>query len=157
MKHGHNKVGKKTPEYITWGNMVQRCSNLKHPGYKNYGKRGIKVCKRWLIFENFFKDMGVRPSGRSLDRIDNDGNYESDNCRWATTKEQRANMRPISCGPCKQRLFIAMNFQGTMAVSDNQHKFAEQRGLRSENISACLCGKRSQHEGWVFRRFENKT
>lgn len=73
--------------------MTQRCENPKNPNYKWYGKRGIRVCERWREFANFLADMGQCPIGLSLDRIDNNGNYEPGNCRWATLAEQIANKR----------------------------------------------------------------
>ena len=82
-----------TPEIRTWQGMKQRCLNINNNRYKDYGGRGIKVCKRWLKFENFYKDMGERPKGTTLDRIDNNGNYEPSNCRWATPEQQYSNMR----------------------------------------------------------------
>jgi len=74
--------------------MVQRCHNPKDKGYPNYGKRGIVVCEKWKRFEGFYADMGLRPDpGSSLDRIDNNGNYEPGNVRWATWSEQQNNKR----------------------------------------------------------------
>ncbi len=79
--------------YCTWENMIQRCTNFKAINYKNYGGRGIKVCKRWLKFENFLEDMGERPLGKTIDRIDNNQGYHKMNCRWATVQEQNKNKR----------------------------------------------------------------
>jgi hypothetical protein len=89
----HNK--RRTREYTTWCLMKARCNNPKNPAYPSYGGRGIKVCDRWQSsFENFLADMGEKPSSNySIDRIDNDGNYEPDNCRWATSSQQFANTR----------------------------------------------------------------
>jgi len=85
-----------TPAYKSWTCMKQRCLNPNSPKFSIYGGRGIMICERWMVFENFLADMGERPEGTTLDRIDNDGHYESDNCRWATIDVQNNNKKIVN-------------------------------------------------------------
>lgn len=94
--HGHARattVGQ-SPTYQSWSSMIQRCTNPKKAKWPYYGGRGITVCDRWHTFVNFLVDMGEKPEGLTLDCIDNDGNYEPGNVRWATPTEQARNRRP---------------------------------------------------------------
>lgn len=110
------------PEYHVWSDMKQRCLNVNHKNYDSYGGRGITVCDRWLHdFKTFFSDMGQRTSDKhSIDRIDNDGGYAPDNCRWATKSVQNSNVR-IKNGrkylywhKHKQRWYVRENIGGKL-------------------------------------------
>lgn len=131
----------KSLEYASWLHMLNRCGNPKNDGYDGYGGRGITVCKRWLKFENFFEDMGIRKKGLSIERIDNNKGYYKENCKWATTLEQSRNKRPrkknkvgvVGIGwdkqRCKYRVQIGVNgknyFVGRFATLE-QAKTARQ-------------------------------
>jgi hypothetical protein len=101
LRHGHARHGKRSPEYFSWSSMVSRCTDPKRDSFNKYGARGISVCERWNpdrdgSFDNFLADMGPRPKGKTLDRIDPDKNYEPANCRWSTSRIQTHNQRKRS-------------------------------------------------------------
>lgn len=94
-RHGHT-IGGQSPTFKSWLKMRERCNNPTNFNYQWYGGRGISICSQWLnSFQSFLDDMGERPPGQTLDRIDPDGNYEPSNCRWATSSQQRANQRRV--------------------------------------------------------------
>jgi hypothetical protein len=103
----------RTPIHSIWKTMRQRCLNPKNFDYKYYGARGITICERWDKFENFFEDMGHRPEGLSLDRIDNEKGYSKENCKWSNQVDQIANSRPkfkirseTKCKACNNNFWI---------------------------------------------------
>lgn len=89
VKHGMHGTG----AWLSWSDMIKRCTNPRADAYKHYGGRGIKVCERWLEFANFYADMGARPQGMSIERRDVDGNYEPSNCEWMPLSDQANNKR----------------------------------------------------------------
>lgn len=92
--HGMARSGsKRSKEYNIWAAMLQRCNNPNDPNYSRYGGRGVTVCDEWKSFENFYADMGDKPEGKSLDRIDNDKGYNKENCEWRSLHEQSRNKR----------------------------------------------------------------
>ncbi len=114
------------PLYTKWTGMRGRCNNVKDKAYKIYGGRGIKVCERWRIFQNFVNDMGGCPSDEhSIDRIDNDGDYTPENCRWATQQEQMRNTRRT----------INLTYDGRTQCLQ---AWADERGLSKQTLSLRL-------------------
>lgn len=135
-KHGFaRRGGKIIPEYRAWCHMRDRCNRPKCQGYKNWGGRGILVCDRWNSFANFLADMGFKPGLKyTLERIDNDGNYEPENCRWATYSEQHRNKRTTRI----------LSFGGTaLPLKD----WASKLGINESTLS-----KRINHYGWSIER-----
>jgi hypothetical protein len=122
-----------TPTYWVWVGMRTRCLQPKHHTYPNYGGRGIKICERWTTFTNFLEDMGERPEGKSLDRINNDGDYEPSNCRWATPKEQ------------------SMNTRASFLITWNGETLCETDWNKRLGLSAYSVARRLQN-GWSLER-----
>ena len=101
-----------TPTYRTWYSMLERCRNPKNASYGRYGARGIEVCERWHDLQSFVADMGLRPDGMTLDRIDPNGGYEASNCRWALVIDQQRSKRNVRCSVEIARRIRAGEFEG---------------------------------------------
>lgn len=127
----HGLSGSET--YKIWQTMIQRCENPNEDRFERYGGRGIEVCERWKVFENFISDMGLKPSiNMQIDRIDNDGHYEPDNCRWATPK-QNVNNRSVT-------RYLTVD-EETMSLSD----WSERTGIKRQTIVTRL------RRGWTVK------
>ncbi len=130
VKHGGWSIHRRM--YQCWQDMKQRCYNPNNHNFKNYGERGIKVCQEWHTFEQFFADMGPMPDGLTLDRIDNAGNYEPSNCRWATKQQQRQNQRNKNQNAGKTHCR-----RGHPLSDDNVYHFVSTKGYRCRMCRTC--------------------
>lgn len=129
---------KDNPAYTSWHGMRQRCNNSNDKDYARYGGRGIKVCKRWDSFFVFLADMGERPSSQhSIDRIDNDGDYEPSNCRWASRKEQTHNSRVAKLDAKKVQDIRSKYLRGIVTQTDIGRLF----GIDQSVVSRIINGK----------------
>lgn len=146
-----------TPEYAVWNAMLQRCSNPRHKKWKDYGGRGIRVCERWLQFENFIADVGRRPAPHlELDRADNDGDYAPHNCRWISRRDQTNNTRRnvfIEFGG--ERLTIAQ-WASRLGIPRRTIAYRHAKGATAEVAlsKSTFQGRRSDLERLKFRQLE---
>lgn len=124
---------RRSPTYKSWLSMRARCNNPGSGNWAEYGGKGIKMCDRWLSYENFLTDMGERPPGHSIDRIDNDGDYTPENCRWATQRQQNRNQR-------RNRLITHQGATKCLA------EWAEESGVAQQLLRSRL------ERGWTFER-----
>lgn len=132
-KHGMRS----SPAYRSWIQMRTRCKNPNHHAYSEYGGRGIGVCPRWDSFENFLADMGERPEGKSLDRIDPNGNYEPGNCRWAAPNIQAQNKRTAKLATSDVEAIRSL-----LDRNESQQLIARMFGVSASMISKIKAGAR---------------
>lgn len=132
-----------TREYKSWDSMKQRCLNPNDDNYKYYGVRGIKICDRWKdSFKNFLEDLGERPDGHTLDRINNEGNYEPKNCRWSNPSQQTRNQRPA----------VLIEYNGIKMIPKD---WAMKIGISRITLRKYL--KRGESIGEIMYRFSNNN
>lgn len=127
--------------YQCWSNMKTRCLNENYKAYHRYGGRGVKVCPRWYTFKNFLADMGPQPYGMTIERIDNDGNYEPGNCCWATRREQAKNRTSSKIGTFDGVTLCAKDWAARLGVSANAFQ-TKSRKVGVENAIAFYVEKK---------------
>jgi hypothetical protein len=150
-----------TPEFAIWNMMIQRCSNPKNIGYKWYGARGIMVCERWRKFAAFYSDVGPRPSPtHTLDRINNDGNYEPGNVRWATQKEQSRNRRSTRFISAFGKTLPLIEWAELTGTSYRSLSWRLKRGMPPEK-ALTMTPQEARHQrllsAWVTRKARVRT
>ena len=138
--------GKQTPTYRCWASIKQRCLNPGNSWYSNYGARGVKIYNSWLDFENFYADMGTKPNGLTLVRIDEDGDFEPGNCYWG--KPQVLNSRNKK----EEWIFAAIHRDGEVVAASSRSKFAKEYELDVTNVGRCLDGELEECDGWHFKK-----
>jgi len=130
--HGLAKL--RCSEYRSWKDLRARCNNPNNQDYKDYGGRGIKVCQRWDNFENFYADMGDRPSGMTVDRIDVNGDYEPNNCRWATPTQQANNKRTNRCIEWNGQSKTLMEWSRETGIEHTKARYRLAQGWPLESV-----------------------
>lgn len=139
LRHGNAFHGKRTPTYWSWQAMKARCLNPHSKSFPDYGGRGIRICDRWRdSFENFLADLGERPQGTTLDRINNSGNYEPGNCRWAVKVEQNRNQRP------KHHLTATQVDEACSRLDTSETKLALELGVSRATITRLRAARRAR-------------
>ena len=135
-KHGHATRGKGiSPTYRTWQAMVTRCTNVSVKSYEDYGARGIAVYAGWLLFENFLADMGEKPPGMSIERMDNNLGYSPDNCKWATKIEQARNTRANKFITYKEQRMTQAELALLIGHNQSTVSYRMRRGWTPEQIA----------------------
>lgn len=134
-KHGHSTGNKFSSTYSTWATMKSRCINTASPKYYMYGEKGITVCEEWLDFSRFLRDMGERPKGMTLDRIDGTKGYFKENCRWATPAQQQRNLKSNVMINYKEQEYILTDLANLLGLSPATLKYRIRAGWNENDYS----------------------
>lgn len=146
-KWANHTVGTR-PTYATWHDMRSRCYNPRDPEYHRYGERGITVCDRWRDdYDTFVEDMGLRPEGMRIERIDNSGNYELSNCKWATQREQMRNTRRTRLITIQGRTQAQVAWAAEIGIDVHTLKYRIRRGYSDEKILAAPDPRKQNSKG----------